>query len=620
MAAAPDPGGRRRDAAARRPALRGDAVAPEARQGAARRPRSALRHHVPAHGDPARVRGQHDGDARDRRRRDPCTGRRSRRSRVRDRDRARVGPRAHPVRAGDTRLRPICPLAIETRSKAARGYALLSAGGAEAGPRRGRSAGTKATTAEALAAMLTSCARQIEANADGVVAKTDPEWIHQMRIGTRRLRACFALMRDIVPLDTLEPLRAEARWLARALGHARDLDVLVEETLPTIAAAVRSAGGSAATLRGAAGARRAASHRARTAARAAVASPRFVQLLLAVGALAARPRFGVDASAAAAATLALPARRFARPVLGRRQRKLLRRGANLPAAPPAARHAARLAAKQLRYATEFFAALFPRRRTRAYRAALARLQEILGTLNDAAVAAELAARVAGPEAPATATLQGWAAAQSAARAEALGAAWQDFSRARPFWAARLTTARDAHARIRRSRPSSHQVRVRAPGAAAARGAAQCPVRPGAGQAPRDPDDHHRRRRRRPQRDREQADRMDGSAPHPRHRVRTARRGGARAAAGVALLARAAAARAHRDLLERVVHRNGHGAAHRPARQDRASSSTCRRRARTSGCSSTRASCCSSSGSTCRSRRAAHAARGAQEGRPPHAGN
>ena len=327
------------------------------------------------------------------------------------------------------------PLAIETRSKAARGYALLAP--ATRVPARAEDAvlESKTSTADALAAMLRSCARQIEANADGLIAEADPEWVHQMRIGTRRLRACLALMRDLVGADTLAPLRAEARWLARKLGPARDLDVLADETLPAIVAAVRGAGtgdgvSALRSLRARVARLRSA---ARTDARAAVASPRFVQFLLAVGAFAARPRFGVDEASASAGTLALPARRFARPVLKRRQRRLLRRGANLPTAAPAARHAARLAAKQLRYATEFFAALFPRRKTRAYRAALARLQDILGTLNDATVAADLAAGVAGPQAPATATLRGWAAAQSATRADALAAAWQHFNRARPFW-------------------------------------------------------------------------------------------------------------------------------------------------------------------------------------------
>jgi len=330
------------------------------------------------------------------------------------------------------------PLAIETRSKAARGYALLAP--ATRVPARAEDAALegKTSTADALAAMLRSCARQIEANADGLTTEADPEWIHQMRIGTRRLRACLALMRDVAPAAALDPIAAEAQWLARVLGRARDLDVLAGETLPAIAAALRDNTGQAApgggavlrALRSRVLARR---KRARDDARAAVASVRFTRLLLAVGAFAARPRFCVGDGTPAAATLAGRARQMARPVLERRQHKLLRRGDGLPRAAPSARHAARLAAKRLRYAAEFFAVLFPRRKARAYLAALEALQDILGALNDASVAADLASDLAGPDATATATLRGWAAAQSAARADTLRAAWHHFTRARPFW-------------------------------------------------------------------------------------------------------------------------------------------------------------------------------------------
>jgi CHAD domain-containing protein len=205
--------------------------------------------------------------------------------------------------------------------------------------------------------------------------------------------------------------------------------------MPAIVAAIGSAGESAGTaalrsLRARVARRR---RVARDEARAAVVSRRYVQLVLAIGAFAARPQVGVAAGAPAAATLAMPARDFARPLLKHRQRQLQKRGESLPTAPPPARHAARLAAKRLRYATAFFAPLFPRKRARAYQAALARLQDVLGALNDAAVAAQIAAQVAGKDAPATTTLQGWAAAQSALRADELAAAWQHFTTARPFW-------------------------------------------------------------------------------------------------------------------------------------------------------------------------------------------
>jgi CHAD domain-containing protein len=171
---------------------------------------------------------------------------------------------------------------------------------------------------------------------------------------------------------------------------------------------------------------------ARVQARAAIASARFVRLVLAIAALAAAPEVNV-ALHAHEGRLAKPARDFARPLLKRRHQALVALATDLAHAAPEARHAARLAAKKLRYATEFFASLFPRKRTRAYRKALAALQEELGGWNDAAVAARLAATLAGPQSPAAAAFEGWAAAKGATQAEALTGAWERFTRTRPFW-------------------------------------------------------------------------------------------------------------------------------------------------------------------------------------------
>ena len=157
-------------------------------------------------------------------------------------------------------------------------------------------------------------------------------------------------------------------------------------------------------------------------------------MVLATAALAASPEVHV-AVGAHEGKLAQPAREFARPLLKRRHQALVALGTDLAHAAPEARHAARLAAKKLRYATEFFASLYPKKKTRAYRKALATLQEELGAWNDAAVAARLAADLTEPQSPAAAAFGGWAAARGATRSDALADAWLRFTKARPFWRA-----------------------------------------------------------------------------------------------------------------------------------------------------------------------------------------
>ena len=325
------------------------------------------------------------------------------------------------------------PLSLERASLEARGVRLASA--VPQRPERALNARIPdhATAGEALALIAAACVRQLEGNANGLLTDDDPEWVHQMRIGTRRLRACLGMMRDLVAAGSLTPLTDELKWLAGAIGPARDLDVLATETLPAVIAGTRGTGDAATVMAlrrfAATVARR--RKRARNDARAAVASARFVRLILAAGALAAARH--VDAArSAASAWLAAPAREFARTLLARRRRKLLRYGERLAQATAEDRHAVRIAAKKLRYATEFFADLFGKKRARAYRAALMQLQDTLGALNDASVAARVAREIAGPASTTAATLQGWVAAQSV-QADALAAAWRDFSRCKPFW-------------------------------------------------------------------------------------------------------------------------------------------------------------------------------------------
>ena len=324
------------------------------------------------------------------------------------------------------------PLALEPLTKAARGFALRHPRVPEPLKAADAPLASGASAAEAFAAIIRTCLQQIEGNADGVLMHGDPEWLHQMRIGVRRLRACLALAARFMAPTRIEPLRVELRWLAHALGTARDCDVFTLETLPAFASAVGRGGGAGPlqpALRALATEAEARRGEARVAARAAVASPRFLRLMLAASALAAASRTGSPDPAA----LAARARDVARPLLKRRHRALQALGTDLAHAAPETRHAARLAAKKLRYATEFFAPLFERKRTRAYRRALTVLQEELGVWTDAAVAAQLAGELAGPESPAAAAFSGWAAAQGNARSAALDAAWAAFARATPFW-------------------------------------------------------------------------------------------------------------------------------------------------------------------------------------------
>ena len=329
------------------------------------------------------------------------------------------------------RLSADLPLAIESRSKAERGYALVD--GLAARPVRADEIvhDGRATAATALATIVAACVRQVAANAVGFRGERldDDEWVHQMRIGVRRLRSSLALANDIAPAGALDVVRGETRWVLDALGPARDLDVFAGETLPAaIADLERTRSGAIVPLRAL---RRASEGRRRgadDAARACVASPRFTRFVLAAADLAATLRAGSGSGRGAER-----ATRLAERVLERRARGLAKAGDGLAHAGVEARHAVRIAAKKLRYATEFFATLYPRKRARAFRNALADLQDALGTFNDIALASRVAGVLAGPTGPATVAIEGWAAARSASIAGTIDVAWARYAKVRPFW-------------------------------------------------------------------------------------------------------------------------------------------------------------------------------------------
>jgi inorganic triphosphatase YgiF len=341
-----------------------------------------------------------------------------------------------------TELAADLPVAVMTDTKAARGYALRNGASDAAGPVHAMEVAlaSDATAADALSAIARECLHQVAANVRGLLTGDDPEWIHQMRVGTRRLRSCLSLMSPFVPRELVEPVIAEVKWLAGVLGKARDWDVFVTETLPPLTAWFAGDSKAAPGMRRLRERARRRRQVARRDARAAVGSPRLQRLLLAAGLVCATPRSDPGSAVAGATSKAAPdhrARTFAAGLLVRRHRKFTALAARLGVCGNEERHEARIAAKRLRYVAEFFAPLYPGKRTRAYLDMLAAAQDALGQFNDAVTAAALASELSGPADDAAAgAVRGWVAAQASALEPRLAKAVRRFCAAKPFWPAR----------------------------------------------------------------------------------------------------------------------------------------------------------------------------------------
>jgi inorganic triphosphatase YgiF len=321
------------------------------------------------------------------------------------------------------------PARVSIASKAQRGYALAANVTVE--PRRGQDVALEPdiTTGTALARIGAECIAHVEANAEGMLASDDPESLHQLRVGWRRLRSLLKLAALLAPPERIAPLEEELRWIGDALGPPRDYDVFATETLPAVAAHFRGQR-EVSRLRARVGRRR---RRLRDAAKALLETPRFQQLLLALGAFLIELEKSTPSDAGAAL-----ARDWIRPVLEAGHRKLRKRTRHVHRLDSAERHHARVAAKKLRYAAEFFAPLFPGKRAEEYVSALSKLQGALGRLNDLTVGG----RVLEESVPAAAEpglahavgiVRGWLAGSTGPELKRLREARRRFAHCAPFW-------------------------------------------------------------------------------------------------------------------------------------------------------------------------------------------
>ena len=326
------------------------------------------------------------------------------------------------------------PLSIATATKAERGFAL--AWSIAATPRRARVVplARDIDVGNALAALGGECLAQAGANAEAVAAGLDPDFLHQLRVALRRLRSLLRVVVRATSKDAVAPLVDELRWLTGVLGPARDWDVFATETLAAMAAHV-----SHPRQRREVGTLRARITRVRRlqqrAAMQAVASSRFSLFMMRAAAFF----HGLPAQLSLGGQPPERAIDFARAMLQRRHRAVRKRGKRLRRATPMERHEVRIAAKQLRYAAEFFAPVFADRRARQYVDALARLQGVLGRLNDLVTAKRLLDELAPPDQTpptlghAVGMARGWIAATEQFDLAPVDKTWTTFTKRKPFW-------------------------------------------------------------------------------------------------------------------------------------------------------------------------------------------
>ena len=320
-----------------------------------------------------------------------------------------------------SRLVAELPMHVEHRTKAGRGYALAEGRGPQPAMAGALELDAEWSAWRGFVAIVRNCLEQLYANEVAVLAGSEVEAVHQLRVAVRRMRAAYSAFGRVLPAGALAPFKAELRWLQQTLGPARDWDVFIAETLAPLRAAIGDHAGLAALAGAAEEARQAAYAQVRS----TLGSQRYALFQMNL-----ERWLGTDGAESGAMKLST----FGKRTLAKRDRKVLGTDRKIGELTDETLHDVRIAAKNARYNAEFFRSLFTRKATKRYIRALRDVQDCLGALNDAAVARVLLDAVDGADPGALSYVNGWFAARIVDGKRRIGDVWEEYRRAPRFWA------------------------------------------------------------------------------------------------------------------------------------------------------------------------------------------
>ena len=271
---------------------------------------------------------------------------------------------------------------------------------------------------EAFIELAHDCLNHFLANADGVRTSDDPEYIHQARVALRRLRALIRLFAPVLPYTFSCHYNEAWRYFANQLGDARDHDVLVEETLPSISRHYEGHDTIEAFIEYAQTQRL----QAHETARATFYAPALGQVTL--GFLDDLSRLPLDLESPS-----LP--RFAKRRLTKTLAGIRRSAIDLDQKNVDELHRLRIRFKRLRYGVEFFAPLCSPDATTAYLSELKAIQDVLGQINDLERALSVEAKA--PDAVRCELVSGWLSATQRALITTLPDLAKRFTARRAPW-------------------------------------------------------------------------------------------------------------------------------------------------------------------------------------------
>ena len=336
-------------------------------------------------------------------------------------------------------------------------------------PKIDAQAALAAVSAECLDQIIRNAAVLAEVDTAGVYQAGGAEHVHQLRVGIRRLRSAWSFFNGIAVLPS-EELRAEIKLYFAKLGGTRDDDVLKETLLPVLSAAgqpplILDDGQTPTDTENVTLSRPfqswlldmlawtvlpVARDASLQVSKAIPAPQNPVAVTLATQAegtvtqsvgqvathVAAQSATQVAAEVVATASIKVQKPLTLKDALVKKlkkwHRRLLQDGLQFDQLSIESRHELRKLAKKLRYALQFTEALLPTGRLKAYRKQLAAVQDILGEMNDLAVARDRFIGLRDTQ-PSAWFACGWITSRLDALTQEACSAFKQLSRTETFW-------------------------------------------------------------------------------------------------------------------------------------------------------------------------------------------
>jgi inorganic triphosphatase YgiF len=273
----------------------------------------------------------------------------------------------------------IVPFELESISKAEQGFHLMAGNIKQPIKAMFVALDKHEELGHAMQKLFWSVLQHWQGNVSGVKGSSNAEYLHQMRVALRRMRVLLRMAESVCADEQLAVFRKEVVALGITLGKIREWDVFIEQVVQPLCVRMPEDADLQVLLSVSKQQRDDCYKLMHNDERARAMQRLLLRFSIWMHGSYWQKHEWID----------LKCRDFASAYLTELVGKFEQAGEQMEGFDAEKLHKMRIRAKKLRYGTEFFASLFGKHKSAQYLGALSRVQEVLGQINDDAVARRL---------------------------------------------------------------------------------------------------------------------------------------------------------------------------------------------------------------------------------------